>query len=544
MSFGSRLGFSRPRQITRRDLFGAGLGVSLGVLGGTSQGATRWFSPLATKPNVDVYSSLGVRPIINCDHVKTILGGSLVLPEVLQAMERASHHFVQLDELMEGVGARLASLTGSEWCIVTSGCAAAIAHATSACIAGGDPERLRRLPDLTGLKNQVVIPRYSRNLYDQAVRMLGVQVVEVATIEELEAALNQRTAMIYVLGINDAGAGWLGDKIPDTGLGVKAIADRARARGIPLFVDAAAEDLTSPNVYLQRGATLVGYSGGKVLRGPQCSGLLMGRKDLVRAAWVHSAPHHSFGRPMKVGKEEIIGLLAAVELWFERDHASEWRQWESWLATIAEHVKRAPGVTTEITHGSDFTLHCPTLLVRWADEPAITGEAVKKLLEQGTPRIFVGESAGDWQQSGHNSLTIRPLTLQPGEERLVAVRLYEALAAPARKNEQPRTQTGDVSGSWKVYIEFVSGNAEHGFSLQQRGAEISGTHRGEVLIGELHGKTEGNEIRLQTAQKYQGNWLRYTFNGMVEGNKMHGSVDLGQYGHATWTAQRRTLRAR
>jgi L-seryl-tRNA(Ser) seleniumtransferase len=499
--------------------------------------------PANVNAEFDIYSSLGVRPIINCDHVKTILGGSLALPEVIQAMRSASDHFVHLDELMEAVGKRLAVLTGSDFCIVTSGCAAAITHATSACIAGGDPEKLRRLPNLAGLKNEVIIPRYSRNLYDQAVRMLGVTVREVGTMEELQSALSSRTALVYMLGLNDAGVGWLGDKIPPPflTLGVKAVADCVRAKGVPLFVDAAAEGLTVPNVYLQRGATLVGYSGGKVLRGPQCCGLLMGREDLVRAAWINSAPHHSYGRPMKVGKEEIAGMLAAVEMWFKRDHAAEWKQWESWLEVIAKSVTRVDGVSAEILEGPALSLNCPTLVLKWdGAKLGVSAETVKKLLEAGTPRIFLGESTGDRLDPSPSSITIRSLNMKPGEARTVSEHLYEVLARPGIIHERPLRESGtvDMAGRWNVHIQFVCGSADHAFSLQQQGTQVTGIHQGEFLTGELSGRIAGDQVSLKSAQKYEGNWLNYKFVGRVAGNAMTGTVDLGQYGQARWDARK------
>ena len=194
-------------------------------------------------------------------------------------------------------------------------------------MAGANPDRHVRLPNLTGFdRDEVVIPSYSRNVYDAAVRAVGVRVVEVDTPEQLEAALGPRTAMVYVLA---------GDRSENGPLSLEVIARLANPRKVPVFVDAAAEILTVPNVHLQRGAALVGYSGGKCLRGPQCAGLLLGRKDLVRAAWVHSAPHHGFGRAMKVGKEEAIGMLMAVETWMKRDHKAEWARWLSWMEQIA-----------------------------------------------------------------------------------------------------------------------------------------------------------------------------------------------------------------
>ena len=230
-------------------------------------------------------------------------------------MDDASRGYVQMDELMDGVGQRLAELTGAEWGIVTAGCCAALTHATAACIAGSNPERMQRLPDLAGLKNEVVIPAYSRNVYDHAIRMLGVKIVVVRDPSELETAFNERTAMVYILG----GPG------DDGPLGTKAVSEVARKKNVPVIVDAAAEILTIPNVHLQRGATAVAYSGGKCIRGPQAAGLLLGRRICSRPPGLNSAPHHAFGRSLKVGKEEIMGMLAAVEMWVKRDHQAEWK---------------------------------------------------------------------------------------------------------------------------------------------------------------------------------------------------------------------------
>jgi D-glucosaminate-6-phosphate ammonia-lyase len=186
------------RTFSRRDLFRDGGFLTLtGLLGGSAAPAR------AASASASIYESIGVRPLINCYGVMTIIGGSLILPEVRRAMDDASRYYVHLDELAESVGRRLAELTGAEWGIVTAGCAAAMAHATSACIAGADPEKLQRLPDLTGLKNEVIVPKYSRNVYDHAVRMLGVKMTEVANKEEYQAAFNDRTAMVYALEPNN-----------------------------------------------------------------------------------------------------------------------------------------------------------------------------------------------------------------------------------------------------------------------------------------------------------------------------------------------------
>src|SRR6476646_859634 len=292
------------------------------------------------KPGPEIYQSIGVEPIINCRGTFTIIGGSVERPEVRAAMDAASRYFVQIDELADAVGRRLAELTGAEWGMVSAGCAAGLKHVTAACVAGGNPEKLIRIPDLTGLdKTEVVIPRTSRSVYDHAVRNIGVKVITVDTAEELENALSSRTAMIYL----SAGG-------PSTSgpLALENVARIAKPRNIPILVDEAAEILTIPNVHLQKGATIVAYSGGKAIRGPKCAGLLLGRKDLLMSAWQASSPHHGPGRDNKVGREETIGMLAAVEAWVKRDHEGEWKTWLAWLDTIAKRVSAVDGVKTAV----------------------------------------------------------------------------------------------------------------------------------------------------------------------------------------------------
>src|SRR5262249_42900020 len=210
--------------------------------------------------------------------------------------------------------------------------------ATLASVAGGNPDKHIRLPSTEGLgKDEVIIPKHSRNNYDAAIRAVGVRIIEVDNAAELEAAIGPRTAMIYIF------AGPRADSGPPS---FEEITRIARQKNIPVLTDAAAEVLTIPNVHLGRGSTMVCYSGGKQLRGPQCSGLLLGRKDLVRAAWVHSAPHHGFARNMKIGKEEIIGALAAVEAWVKRDHKAAWQEMLDRLNHIGKRVSTVAGVTT------------------------------------------------------------------------------------------------------------------------------------------------------------------------------------------------------
>ena len=219
----------------------------------------------------NIFQSIGVEPIINCRGTFTIIGGSIERPEVRAAMEAASKDFVQYDELADGIGKRLAELTGAEWGMVSAGCAAGMKHVTAACVTGGNPEKLIRIPDLTGFdKTEVIIPKSSRNVYDHAIRNIGVKIIEVNTPEELENALNARTAMIYIMAYDESQ--------PDQPLSLENVAKIAKPHKIPVLVDAAAEVLTIPNIHLQRGADVVVYSGGKAICGPQCAGLVLGQK--------------------------------------------------------------------------------------------------------------------------------------------------------------------------------------------------------------------------------------------------------------------------
>ena len=274
---------ANAKRVSRRDLmFTGGSAAALAGLSAAPAAA-------AATPSPDVYARLGVRPFINTTATLTINGGSRMLPEVIAAIEQAGHFHVNLDELMEKAGERIAKLVQVESAIVTSGAAAALSHATAACIAGCDPEKMQRLPNLDGLKNQVVMPRESRNVYDHATRTLGVEIVEVGSTAELESALGPRTAMIQILGSH----------FGSQRFGLPEVAPIAKKAGVPILVDAAADYLIVPNPYIALGADLVAYSGGKILRGPQTAGLLVGRKDLVRAA--------SCLRPRHEGKQGRSG---------------------------------------------------------------------------------------------------------------------------------------------------------------------------------------------------------------------------------------------
>ncbi|HLY19845.1 MAG TPA: PLP-dependent transferase [Bryobacteraceae bacterium] len=519
------------KKMSRRGLFRSGAALAAAGVSASIPAPIPAAPAHALELGENLYQSIGVTPLINCRGTFTIISGSQSLPEVKRAMEAASHAYVHLDELMDAVGQRLADLTKADWGIVTAGCAAALTHATSACIAGGDPEKLQRVPHLTGLKNEVVVPRYSRNEYDHAVRMLGVKMVEVETAAQFEAAIGSQTAMVMILSCPAAEKGEL--SIPNA----CAI---ARRKGVPVIVDAAAETLTIPNIHLQHGANLVAYSGGKCLRGPQAAGLLLGQKDLVRAAWINSAPHHAFGRSLKVGKEEIMGMLAAVEMWVKRDHDAEWKQWQSWLDRIAEQATQVPGVKSEILQPEDLSNHAPRLRLAWdAAKLGITGSEVEEILLHGQPRIAVGGSGGSRRDDRPSSLTIMPYMMMPGDDKIAAEAIHKLLSKPPHITVPEQEPPGvDVAGEWVAELTFVSGSSRHRFTIDQHDGKLTGTHHGDTLSGNLTGTVEGRRVSLHSSQRIEGAHLHYQFSGDVNAGHMEGVVQLGEYGQAKWTAQR------
>ncbi len=507
--------------MTRRTLFGTALASPLLAV-----------PERAAAAKTNVYEAIGVQPIVNCRGTFTIITGSQSLPEVKRAMEEASHYYVHMDELMGAVSARLADLTKAEWGIVTAGCAAALTHATSACIAGADPEKMQRMPDLTGLKNEVIVPRHSRNVYDHAVRMTGVKMITVDTPEQMESAFNARTAMVMVLSSPQAQTG---------PLSLENVARMAKPHKVPVLVDAAAETLTIPNIHLAKGATMVAYSGGKCLRGPQAAGLLLGPKDLLQAAWINSAPHHAFGRALKVGKEEIMGMLAAVEMWTKRDHEAEWKQWESWLGYISGRVTTVPGVTTEVLQPEDLSNHAPQLRIKWdASVRGITGTEIAALMLKGKPRIVVAAPTGSRPEAMASSITIMPYMMMPDDHRTAADAIYALLTnpPPAPATAPKTAPAANVTGQWNMHVEYLLGDAHHVLIFEQNEAALAGTHQSDIMTGDLRGSMNGAQVRFRSAHRWEGTAITYDFTGTVEGNRMHGVVSLAEYGEARWTAER------
>jgi len=478
----------------------------------------------------NIFQSIGVEPIINCRGTFTIIGGSVERPEVRAAMEAASKDFVQYDELADGIGKRLAEITGAEWGMVSAGCAAGMKHVTAACVTGGNPEKLIRIPDLAGFdKTEVVIPKSSRNVYDHAIRNIGVRIIEVDTPEEMENALNSRTAMIYIMAYDESQ--------PGQPLSLENVARIAKPHNIPILVDAAAEVLTIPNVHLRRGATVVVYSGGKAICGPQCAGLVLGKKDILMSAWQASSPHHGPGRDNKVGREEMMGMLAAVEAWVKRDHAAEWKTWLSWLDNIAQKVSKIEGVTTSVFEPTELSNKSPVLNIYW--DPAklnITGEEVAEELGRNKPRVAIG---GETKED-KTSINITTGQMQPGNDKVVADRIYAVLSQKrSPKITKMVTPTVNLRGSWDATIQFFSSVSHHALFIEQDGKWIKGFHKGDFSVRELTGVIESDTtVKLRSVDRRPGDSITFIFSGTISGDSIAGSIYMGEYRTATFTAKR------
>jgi len=382
----------------------------------------------------NIYTRIGVRPLINARGVFTYVSSTLELPVVRQAQQQAAMHYVNIFELQKAVGKRLAKLTGAEDGMVTSGVAGAMAAATAGCIAGTDPAKIWQLPDTTGLKHEVIMFG-GRNAFDSAIRLAGGKLVVVRTDEELQNAINDNTAMVYTLALDERLE--------------KALAITKKA-GVPLFLDQAAMIPPVENLsrYAKMGVDLWSVSGGKQLRGPQCSGLLLGRKDLIEAALANSSPWEgAVCRPMKVGKEEIMGVLAAVEWWLKADVNALEREWRERLKRVAKLVETVPGVSTEIVTPEMPHRLNPRLVVRW-DEQAwgFTVADCDKQLREGEPRIeaFTYRNASTVPPTEQyrsvppsDALQIVAMQLEPGEDLIVGRRLREILIGARKGAKKP-----------------------------------------------------------------------------------------------------------
>ena len=361
----------------------------------------------------DYFAELGVRPFINAAGTYTALTASLMAPEVMQAIDYSSKYFVHLNELHDRVGERIASLIGCEAALVSAGAASALTLGTAACMTGTNEEFIRRLPDTAGMKTEVIIQKAHRYGYDHAVRNCGTRFIEVESRDELEHAINDKTAMM--LFFNSAN--------PPGQIKAEEFTQLGKKHGIPTFNDAAADvpPVGHLSEYLKIGFDLVTFSGGKGIRGPQSAGLLLGRKDLIHAARMNASPNSdSIGRGMKVNKEELLGMMAAIEAYIKRDHEAEWKDWENRVKTVADSVGPISSVKTE-RFVPEIANAVPHLRITW-DESQLkitAAEATKKLLE-GNPSIELRPGAV-------HGIEVAVWMMQPGEAQIVARRIREVL---------------------------------------------------------------------------------------------------------------------
>src|SRR5579862_1898304 len=386
-------------------------------------------------PRQNIYTRLGVKTVINCRGTWTYLSGSLEFPEVRQAQLEAAEYFVNMLELQRAVGRRLSELTGAESGIVTSGSAGAMAAATAACMAGSNDKYIWQLPDTTGLKHEVVMMG-GRSAFDSAIRLTGAKLILAYSPEELGNAINENTAMIYTTD--------LGEKLQRQ-LAV------AKDRKIPILLDDAAGIPPADNakLYAKMGIDLYCFSGGKGLRGPQCSGLLFGRKDLIESALLNSCPREgAICRPMKVGKEEVIGCLTALETWLKIDEKKLYAEWNARVDRIRKLVDTVPGVNTEIFVPDEGNRY-PTLKVSW-DQQAwgyTLSDCVRELRESepvievvgvDNPSLVTAVREGNpnptrKERKKPDHIELVSMTIKPGEEIIVGQRLRTLLSAAKKK---------------------------------------------------------------------------------------------------------------
>ena len=362
------------------------------------------------------YEELGVTTVINCQGTMTMLGGSILRPELEAVMAMAGRHFVSIPELEVAAGRRIAEmlrLPDGYTALVTSGAAAAIESGLAGILTGDNEAFIRQLPDLTGMKSEVIIQKSHRNPFDHQLRATGIKLIEIETRDELRQAVNDRTAMMHFSNFANASGQ----------IKVEEWAQLAKQYNIPCMNDAAADTPPVSHLwdYTNMGYDLVTFSGGKAMRGPQCAGLLIGRKELVANALLNNCPHEdTIGRSQKVGKEEIIGMVKALEVYLKEDHDALAREWQSQLEGISRELAKVPGVSTEF-FTPDVANHVPHMRITWDSRIALEPKDASKLLRSSKPSIAIGGG------EGKPGLSMCSFMLQPGEDKIVAQQLSRIL---------------------------------------------------------------------------------------------------------------------
>jgi uncharacterized pyridoxal phosphate-dependent enzyme len=371
---------------------------------------------VAKLPVRNLAKELGIRTFINAAGTYTMMTGSLMQDEVVETIQGAAKDFMMLDEVQTKVGEKIAALTHAEAAVVTAGCFSALTLGLAGVLTGMDQKKVEALPHLegTGMKSEVIIQKGHNIGYSHALTNTGCKIIQVETLEELEKAINEKTAMLWFLNIQSDKGQVMHEKFVEIG----------KKNGIPTMIDMAADVPPVENLWKfnDMGFDLVCVSGGKAMRGPQSAGILMGKKHLIDAARLSMPPRGStIGRGMKVNKEEILGMYVALDNFVKMDHKKEWKTWEDRITHIANAAKSVNGVTTDVTV-PELGNHTPTLKVSW--DPAKVSIAVKVLqenLRKGNPSIEI-------MPAENNSLTITAWMLKSGEEKIVASRLKEELS--------------------------------------------------------------------------------------------------------------------
>jgi uncharacterized pyridoxal phosphate-dependent enzyme len=404
---------------TRRAFVG-----SLGVMAGALLNARKLFAAPAAGGKIsgfgesgNVYDELGVTTVINGQGTMTVLGGSLMRPEVEAVMALAGRHFVSVPDLEVAAGKRIAEmlkLPDGYTALVTSGAAAAMQSGLAGILTGDNPKFIEQLPDLTGMKSEVIIQKSHRNPFDHQLRSTGVKLVEIETREELRKAVNPKTAMMHFTNFANA-AGQIK---------VEEWVKLAKEYNIPSFIDAAADTPPVSHLwdYTNMGYDLSAFSGGKAIRGPQCAGLLIGKKDLVAYALLNNSPHEdTLGRSQKVGKEEIVGMVKALESYLKEDHDALNKEWQRRLDAISSAVKKVAGVNTAFSV-PDIANHVPHMQINWDPRRiSLTVQEASKELRSAKPSIVLDRN-GD-------GFSMNSFMLQPGEEKIIAEHLVQLFRA-------------------------------------------------------------------------------------------------------------------
>ncbi|MFN7919285.1 MAG: aminotransferase class V-fold PLP-dependent enzyme [Bryobacteraceae bacterium] len=385
------------------------------------QNAAAWwpFSSLsfaAKRTTPGIYAQLGIRPLINFQGTMTTIGASKMPEEVHAAMAEASRDYVFLEEVKDRVGERIAKLCGTEAGMVSSGAAGAIAIGTYACLTGEDNAKVRQLPDLTGMKSEVIIQKRHRNGYDHAVRSAGVKIIDIETREQLANAINSKTAMMYFLGGTSHDWEW------ETPISLEQCLEVTKKAGVPVLIDAANMLPPWSNIHKvsATGVDLIAVSGGKHIRGPQSAGILAGRKDLIRAAWLNSSPHSdSQGRGMKVNREEMVGLWVALERYAKLDFDAIDKECERQASFLMDQFRKIGLTVEKLPFDRSRRVH--RVHVTWDEAKLkLTAGEVEKQLRDGEPRIVV--------LRGKGGLEFTVFMNDPGDEKIAARRMKEIFA--------------------------------------------------------------------------------------------------------------------